>query len=298
MNIAIVVTFNKLQLLKGCLKAILNQTAKIDKVVVVDNNSRQDTVDYLKNIADDRVDVTYLKHNIGGAGGFNIGMKRAMSFNPELLWIMDDDTEPYPTAFEEILKAKANVNTPFGFIGSNVRWIDGSACVMNVPAVSEVWNDLTSQHLVQARCCSFVSVCVSAAAVKQVGYPVADFFIWGDDVEYTTRLSRTYKNYIALDSLATHLMAENKGVDILHEAPNRIPRYYFDVRNKFYIAKRNGFTATIKYLVKTFVLLMQVIFTSNFKWIKVRTILKGFFAGVIFNPVVEYYSRGSDNDTK
>ncbi len=298
MNIAIVVTFNKLQLLKVCLNAILNQTAQIDKVVVVDNNSRQDTVDYLENIVDNRVDVNYLKQNIGGAGGFNIGMKRAMSFNPELLWIMDDDTEPCPTAFEEILKAKAKLKEPFGFIGSNVRWVDGSACAMNVPAVSEVWNNLTSQHLVQVKSCSFVSVCVNAVAVKQLGYPIADFFIWGDDVEYTNRLSKMFKSYVALDSLAIHHMSENKGVDILHESPDRIPRYYFDIRNKFYIAKKKGFSAIIKYLVKTFALLLRVVFTSNFKWIKARTILKGFFVGIIFNPKVEYYSAEGTNHPK
>jgi hypothetical protein len=39
---------------------------------------------------------------------------------------------------------------------------------------------------------TFVSLLIPCKAIRAVGYPIADYFIWGDDTEYTTRITTNY----------------------------------------------------------------------------------------------------------
>ena len=49
MNIvAIVVTYNRKKLLKECLESLLDQTIKLDRIIVIDNNSSDNTFEYLE----------------------------------------------------------------------------------------------------------------------------------------------------------------------------------------------------------------------------------------------------------
>ena len=72
----IIVTYNRLELLKECLDAVENQSKAVRKIFVIDNNSTDDTWKYLKMIEKSHQNVipVHLKENIGGAGGFNQGI--------------------------------------------------------------------------------------------------------------------------------------------------------------------------------------------------------------------------------
>ena len=72
---AVVVTYNRIELLKHCLEKIKLQTFNCD-ILVIDNNSNDGTHEYLvsKKIPFYKTEV-----NIGGAGGFNLGIKICVS---------------------------------------------------------------------------------------------------------------------------------------------------------------------------------------------------------------------------
>lgn len=289
-NIAVLVTYNKPQLLEECLNAILEQSTPIDKVVVIDNNSNEQTGKVLSNFSGDKIVVVKLDSNIGGAGGFNRGMKEAMKLNPtDGLWIMDDDTIPSKTAFEQIQKTKNTVQNEFSFICSNVRWTDGKACIMNIPGPAGIWNEFVQNGAVKVNMASFVSIYFSSEAIKKVGFPISEFFIWGDDMEYTQRISKYKDAYFANNSIVTHKMASNQDVNILTATEDKIPRYFFDIRNKFFIAKSKGFKETLKFIYQTAKLSMKIVIKSDFKWKKLSAIHRGFWAGVFFNPKIENY---------
>ena len=46
---AVVVTYNRLELLKLCIEKLLKQTYKLNKIIIVDNHSDDGTVDFLEN---------------------------------------------------------------------------------------------------------------------------------------------------------------------------------------------------------------------------------------------------------
>ena len=95
MNFAVVVvTYNRLELLKECLECIRNQELVPNNVVIVDNNSTDGTGKYLngvKEIIEHQWMVKHEEQNIGGAGGFHDGLKLAMETDSEWFLLIDDD---------------------------------------------------------------------------------------------------------------------------------------------------------------------------------------------------------------
>lgn len=99
---AVIVTYNRKELLRECLQAVLSQTRPPDHVLVVDNASTDGTPEMLREEFP-QVEVLRLPENQGGAGGFHEGMKRAYEQGFDWLWLMDDDTLPSPRALEVLL---------------------------------------------------------------------------------------------------------------------------------------------------------------------------------------------------
>lgn len=100
----VVVTYNRLSLLKECLSALENQTYPIQRIVIVDNCSTDGTSEFLDSLTDTRYLIIHSKENIGGAGGFSLGLKSAVLEGCDYTWLMDDDTIPSSTALEELVK--------------------------------------------------------------------------------------------------------------------------------------------------------------------------------------------------
>lgn len=287
----IIVTYNKVNFLKECLKQVLKQTFPIDRIIVVDNNSNDKTKKFLDDISNKKKKIIpiFLGKNIGGAGGFYTGIKYCIRHHPsDFFWLMDDDTVPEIEALKFLVE-KSYTNT--GFCASNVRWIDGSAALMNVPGFSRDANNTSFCDALKIKNASFVSLLVNRKAVLEVGLPIKDFFIWGDDVEFTLRITDAgYVNYLCLKSLVTHKMRENEEVNIFNENGNvaRINRYFFEYRNSVFRLKRQGIKYLLKDIIKRVILILKIIFgKTDFKLRKILIILKGSFAGFFFNPKIE-----------
>lgn len=291
---SVIVTFNRLNLLKECISAVLNQSYKVENIFVIDNNSTDNTWNYLKKMQtqDERIQPIHLNQNIGGAGGFNQGMKAFIEkSNSDYVWIMDDDTIPDKDALKRFVES-IDIVKKFGFLASNVRFKDGNTAIMNIPGTSGVWNEYANKELIGIKFASFVSLIFPRYVVEKVGYPITDFFIWGDDYEYTTRVTRAgFNNYFVANSLVVHKIKNNIGADIfLEKEKNRVNRYYFDARNRMYtVRKTEGKKNSLKLFLKQGLIIpVKLLFSSSsYKGYKAWIEMKGTFVGVFFNPKVE-----------
>ena len=89
---AVVVTYNRKDMLFRCLTSLKNQTHEIDQIIVVDNGSQDGTKELLKVFkAEWSLTVLEMESNIGGAGGFKVGIEVANSSGCNYIWVMDDD---------------------------------------------------------------------------------------------------------------------------------------------------------------------------------------------------------------
>ena len=104
---AVIVTFNRKELLLNCLNALKQQTHTLDHIVVIDNASSDGTTDFLlKNNWKNNDYFTYisLPKNQGGAGGFYEGIKYAIAQEFDYVWLMDDDGFPSKNFYLILLK--------------------------------------------------------------------------------------------------------------------------------------------------------------------------------------------------
>ncbi len=235
---AVVVTWNRVALLRECLTAILGQTRAPDRVIVVDNASTDDTLAMLAAEFADGVEVLALDENTGGAGGFAAGVTRALSDGPDWVWMLDDDTIPEPGALEALLDAPARVDglpAP-ALLCSRVKWTDGAPHPMNEPWPR--WTDEATalgaieRGLLAIRAATYVSILVSGAALQESGPPRAPYFIWGDDVEFTARVLKERTGYYVPESVVVHKTKTN-----YMAARSDSPRYALDVRNKLWMVR-------------------------------------------------------------
>lgn len=297
----VIVTFNRLSLLKECFDAVNNQTRKSDKIYIVNNCSTDGTGEYLSTIASERVECINLDRNIGGAGGFALGIKRAVTEGYDYVWIMDDDCIPQAFALQNLSKAM-RVTGNVGFAASKVLWQDGSPHKMNVPEIRKSSRDrsATFNRFSQADCpvfcienASFVSLMINAKAVKKVGLPISDFFIWHDDIEFTERL--IHNKYIGLyvdNSVVLHKTKTN-----YFGQPQTAPcsdawKFYYQARNTTYIKRRQrkmNSLALIFSLLNSYRVFAHRVNkrTGTDKATFKRFYRKGLLAGLKFNPNIE-----------
>ena len=248
--VAVVVTWNRRDLLRESLDAVLGQTLPPVRTVVVDNASTDGTADLLADAyaagedgPDGRLEVVHLERNTGGAGGFAAGMERALTCEPDLVWLLDDDTVPTPTAAEALARAWTDYPAPDGerpaLVASRVVWTDGRDHPMNTPRTKPGASgaELAAARevgCVPVRSASFVSVVCDAEVVGERGLPIADYFLWNDDFEYTTRLVRDRVGLYCPDSVVVH---KTRAFGSTDADPG--DRFFYEVRNKLWLFSRS-----------------------------------------------------------
>lgn len=289
---AVVVTYNRKELLKECIEALKASTCSVD-VIIVDNNSTDGTKEYIADLIGKDVIYKRLKKNLGGAGGFSAGMKYAVKKGYEYVWIMDDDTIVKEDTLEVLLKAKDELSDDFGFISSSVKWIDGSDCKMNRQTYKNVIDDFEKDNigkgLYPVKAATFVSLLFSSKAIKQVGLPLKEYFIWGDDKEYTLRMSNEFACYNVVDSQVVHKMNNNEGSNITKDDIGRIDRYYYAYRNDFATARSQGIKDLLIYMAGFMLNAVRIIlFAPSNKSKRLGIMLKGLKDGIAFRPRVRY----------
>ncbi len=192
--VAVVVTWNRKDLLARNLRATLAQTRPVDEVLVIDNASTDGTAEMLA-AEFPSVRVIRLAGNAGSAGGFHVGVREGLAMGADWLWLMDDDGYPSPGCLAELLRVAEREG--YLIVGPVVRSItDPRKLALPVGAVSAANGGMSSskEHRLDAAPCSkppfFNGVLVQASAARRAGPPKAEMFIWGEDNEYAERLRR------------------------------------------------------------------------------------------------------------
>ncbi len=299
---AVVVTYNRKELLKECIGALLSQEKETCDILIIDNCSTDGTDKVVEQImqkddTDSRIQYYNTGENMGGAGGFYYGMKKAMELGYKWLWLMDDDTIPKADALYYLLRADKKAGGPdsYGYISSVVEWTDGTQCKMNSQKSMRHFFDridVLEEGMFLLQQATFVSLFVPAQTVKKVGYPIKEYFIWGDDIEYTRRISirNGMPSFIAGKSHVIHKMNNNNGSFIATDGIDRLSRYNYAFRNDGSTYMREGFGGFIYFTAKCALNFFRCIFLARDHRLKRSFIvLRGYFRGLVYRPGIEKY---------
>jgi GT2 family glycosyltransferase len=262
--------------------------------VVVDNASDEPTRELLAvETARRRADFhsIRLEENTGGAGGFHAGMRACLSLPCTHMWLMDDDCEPEPEAVAELVSAAAIVGED-AVLGSNIFDLNGE-CI-NVQPISQrpgmnsmaQYGVYLADGLLEMAALTFVSFLVSADLVRKVGLPLKEFFIWGDDAEYSFRLARFTRLYQVGRSKTKHLKSGDASQRIYKERDRgKILQYHWFYRNRLFVGfKYDGIVSrsTFQFLFRSFRDMISSITSGTFVMLKCRTIVYGLWSGIVF----------------
>lgn len=239
--IAVVVSYNRQELLAECIQALRSQTKPLDAILVINNGSTDNTESWLKDQPDI---ITITQENTGSAGGFNTGISWAFSNGYTWIWCMDDDGYPKEDALENLLAANLNHLALLNCAVINKE--DKKSFVWKTKNYATI--DDVDTNLIKGIGHPFNGTLIHRSIVERVGVPKPNLFLWGDESEYYCRITK--KNKIPVYTIASSIhyhpaaaFTYKKDWDFTSQW-----KMYYYVRNRFHILKSKCNTQLEVYL--------------------------------------------------
>ncbi|OBK28272.1 galactofuranosyl transferase [Mycobacterium asiaticum] len=251
--IAVVVTHRRPEELSRSLESLSAQSRVPDKLIVIDNDDSGDSrVHYL--VAAQEIPSIYLnsRRNLGGAGGFALGMLLALAHGADWVWLADDDGHAHGTEVLATLMACADKH--------GLAEVSPMVCNIDDPdalafplrrglvwrrRVSELRTE-TSQDLLPGIASLFNGALFRASTLEAIGVPDLRLFIRGDEVEMHRRLVRSGLPFgTCLDAVYLHPCGSGEFKPILGgrmhtQYPDDPGKRFFTYRNRGYVLSQPG----------------------------------------------------------
>lgn len=246
--VAVVVTHRRPELLRASLAAVAGQTHPVDAVVVVDNAADAETEAVVRGCA---VPTVYLPSNtnLGGAGGFALGLLTALSRGADWVWCADDDGRPggpgvLATLLEEarardlaeVSPAVVDEADPARLafpLRQGLRWRGSVA-------------DFSPGEFLASYASLFNGALFRADTFRAVGVPDLRLFIRGDETEIHRRLGRSGLRFgTTMRATYLHPQGGDEFLPILGgrlsaQYPGDAAKRYFTYRNRGYLMAQPG----------------------------------------------------------
>ncbi len=253
---AVVVTHRRPDELAKSLDVLSTQTRLPDHLIVVDNDfvegSRLGRVREL--VEGQPIPTTYLgsRRNLGGAGGFALGILHALAQGADWIWLADDDGRPQDTGVLATLIASAE---KYG-----LAEVSPMVCNMDDPERLAfplrrglVWRRRASelrteagQDLLRGIASLFNGALFRASTFESIGVPDMRLFIRGDEVEVHRRLVRSGLPFgTCLDAVYLHPCGSDEFKPILGgrmhtQYPDNAAKRFYTYRNRGYVLAQPG----------------------------------------------------------
>ena len=246
--VAVVVTMHRPGTLRRSLDVLAAQSRPVDEIVVVDNGYDDETAAVVAATA---APTTYLpsRHNLGGAGGFALGMLHALARGADWVWCADDDGRP---ADDKVLATLLAAAEEHGLAEVSPLVADeGDPDRLAFPLRRGLrWrrrvSDFTDVDLIPAYASLFNGALFRATALDVVGVPDSRLFFRGDETEVHRRLRRSGLRFgTATGAVYLHPEGTTEFLPILggrlsaQYPANEVKRYY-TYRNRGYLMARPG----------------------------------------------------------
>lgn len=265
----VVVTYNRRNLLEKCIEKITLQKHSADKVVIVNNNSTDQTRDFLDSLSGKEYIVINLDDNLGASGGFEAGLKRIVKENVDFVLLIDDDAhidENYLYYINKYAEKYPDVKAFSGTVYENGeisvihRRRIKNKMTLKDEAVSadEYMNPVFNYDL-----SSFCGLVIHKDVVLKIGYPRVDYFTQYTDTEYSLRVDRYTKIINVNKAFLVHKIKKVIEEEISYKT-------YYQVRNRIVTILNNtplyirpmlmiGFRCSysVRICIKVYKILMQ-----------------------------------------
>lgn len=286
---AIIVTHNRKEHLRQCLLSVRTQTRSLDHILIVDNASTDGTPEMVK-VEFPEVEIFRLRENLGGAGGFHEGIRRAYEEGFDWLWLMDDDAYPEVDALAALLEHKNEAEILVPVLKDSSGRIYGVGYWKGGRYVS-AHLDPVAGSVFYVELFPFVGPLIHRRVITEVGLPRAEFFIWFDDVEYALRIRKKGKKVLCVSrSVITHDSGQFRTVSFMGRSklrPLHPPwKTYYSTRNRGWTVLRSAYAeprlqSIMAYLIDNFRQCLGDLLYERDRWVRISLRCLGIWHAVI-----------------
>lgn len=242
---SVIVTYNRLELLRRTISALRKQSRKLDSIIVVDNGCTDGTHEWL----DGETDLyTIHQDNVGGSGGFWRGIKEAYYQGFDYIWCMDDDVYPEPDCLELLLSKdsqEVGILCPLRKQNGRIFLSEVKQFNLSNPFKSLHDNKLRRNEIQNNECIdiegiAFEGPLIKNEVVEKIGLPNKELFLLYDDSDYSYRtvISGYKVRFVTNAILNKELFFAND--DIVTKRKKGKWKLYYHIRNTVYFNKKYG----------------------------------------------------------
>ena len=262
MILALIVTHNRLDCLKKCIKSINSQSLKPTKLLIIDNDSSDGTREYLlKN----NIFNIHSKNN-GSAGGWNLGIKYAVDNNYKFIWMMDDDGYPDFNSLELLYNNFTTTHSSLSSLvldSKNYKKLAIPLPILNKnnnPVIFKLKRKIKnkSELIKYGKFYEFANffngTLIAVKSINKIGNVNKDYFIYGEEVDYFHRLRKVGKVSTYINSIHFH--------PSINKSWTRIKIYYY-IKNSIHLNFKYYDYPFIRSLLNIFVILYRILRYNN-----------------------------------
>ncbi|GAA1790997.1 glycosyltransferase family 2 protein [Nocardioides hankookensis] len=247
----VVVTYDRADLLERMLVGLAALDRLPDAVIVVDNASTDHTPAVLAAATNPGLQVIRSDDNLGGAGGFHLGVRTAYAQGFDRIWLMDDDVVPASgcltvlMARDEDCLMAVREDTAGHLVEKAATRFDLRNPLAIRPKTGMVETDFGSRdrmpELVEIENVAFEGFMCRRAVVDAIGLPDPSYFIFYDDVDYAVRARRAgFRIWAVRDAV----LVRQLDFDQQHDLGGW--KGYYMYRNLFVVHLRYGENALVR----------------------------------------------------
>jgi rhamnopyranosyl-N-acetylglucosaminyl-diphospho-decaprenol beta-1,3/1,4-galactofuranosyltransferase len=209
---AVVVTYNRKDMLIECLQGLVKQSHALDAIYIIDNQSTDETTetlieegfvnptggeidgDEITSVQKNNIKIVYVRldKNTGGAGGFYEGVRRASAKGFDWLWLMDDDVIPDPDCLKSLLDESFDSECiqPSRYFNDNTPylWHSSFEPITGIRYGIDAFEKGGKLSTFVGLGC-FEGMLIQTNIVQKIGLPSRDYFIAEDDTLYGFKAS-------------------------------------------------------------------------------------------------------------
>ena len=261
----VVVTYNRAALLTRMLAGLAALDRAPDAVIVVDNASTDHTATVLEGVRDLPLQVIRPEENLGGAGGFHLGVRAAYDAGWDRVWLIDDDVVPAAGCLEALMAVDEDclIATREDLSGALVEKAAVEFDLRNPLAIKPKRSTVDSTYadraampeLVEVHNVAFEGFMARRSVVEEVGFPDPSFFIFYDDAEYAVRARRAgHRIWAVRDAVLVRQLDFNQQHDLSGW------KGFYMYRNLFVVHLRHGENVLVR--LKPWLITLVVVLLS------------------------------------
>jgi rhamnopyranosyl-N-acetylglucosaminyl-diphospho-decaprenol beta-1,3/1,4-galactofuranosyltransferase len=265
---AVVVTFQRDELLKRNLESIESQSLMPQYVMVVDNASSEATKDLVSDFGYQYISGS---SKLGGAGGYKLGLESALKTKAELIWLLDDDGYPafncLSNQIEWSIKEGLEISSPL-CVSQSDHTQSSNPYILGIRKVSNI-DYLQKMNVRKNVIQLFNGVLLTRNCIEKIGLPNPALFIRGDELDYFYRIRGagikyglvTSARYYHPSSISEYPNSRNSIFGVV--VPSDEKKKYYQFRNQGYLVRKH--TLIIKGLLDWFKYGLYFLFTPEGK---------------------------------